>query len=145
MHGLTAEIVIPCVLMVGSAIAIVIIAGLELTSERKKRIKAEEGMLWWAGLFLRLAVEVITTQGYKIDVKPDGKITLTKKEEPSKKEVKRKRINGAPAGDERSPQSESSSWQVQSYYATHPSQTGKNQREASSGEAESKGWRERWG
>ena len=46
---------------------------------------------------------------------------------------RKKRINGAPAGDERSPQSESSSWQVQSYYATHPSQTGKNPQEASSG------------
>jgi len=130
MHGLTAEIVIPCVLMVGSAIAIVIIAGLELTSERKKRIKAEDDMVWWAGLFLRLATEVITEQGFKIDVKPDGKITLTKKEEPSNVKKPRKE---APAGDERSPQSESSSWQVQSYYASHPSQTGKNPQEASSG------------
>ena len=57
---------------------------------------------------------------------------------------RKKRINGAPAGDARSPQSESSSWQVQSYYASHPSRTGKNHKEASSGEAESKGWRERW-
>ena len=141
MHGLTAEIVVPCVLMVAAAIAIVVIAGLDLMSERKERRKAEEGMMWWAGLFLRLATEIITEQGYKIDVEPDGKITLTKKEEPSHLEKPRKE---APAGDARSPQSESSSWQVQSYYASHPSRTGKNHKEASSGEAESKGWRERW-
>ena len=67
------------------------------------------------------------------------------KEELSVLETRRKRIKEAPAGDERSPQSESSSWQVQSYYASHPSRTGKNPQEASSGEAESKGWRERWG
>ena len=68
---------------------------------------------------------------------------LQPRRELSNPQKPRQRIE-APAGDARSPQSESSSWQVQSYYATHPSQTGKNQREASSGEAESKGWRERW-
>jgi hypothetical protein len=122
MHGLTAEIVVPCVLMVGAAIAIVIIAGLDLMSERKARHKAEEGMVWWAGRFLRLATEIITEQGYKIDVNPDGKITLTKKEELSDLKKPRKE---APAGDSQSPQSESS-WRVQSYYPSHQYRTGKN-------------------
>jgi len=81
MRGLTAEIVVPAVIMVAAAIAIVIITSLDFIQERKKRREAEEGMIWWAGLFISLATKVITEQGYKIDVEPDGKITLTKKEE----------------------------------------------------------------
>jgi hypothetical protein len=92
--------------------------------------EAEEGMMWWAGVFLRLATEVITTQGYTINVDPDGKITMTKKEDLSDLKKPRKE---APAGDERSPQSESSSWQVQSYYASHPTPEGKNPQETAFG------------
>ena len=108
MHGLTAEIVVPCVLMVASAIAIVVIAGFDLMGERKKRREAEEGMLWWAGLFISLATKVITEQGYKIDVEPDGKITLTEKEEPSEAKKPRKRTSSATAGGDGSLQSPSS-------------------------------------
>ena len=130
MHGLTAEIVVPCVIMVAAAIAIVIITSLDFIQERKKRREAEEGMIWWAGLFVSLATKVITEQGYKIDVEPDGKITLTKKEEPSNAEKPRKE---APAGDSQSPQSQSASWQVQHYSTSSHEPTGKNHKEASSG------------
>ena len=108
MHGLNATVVVPCVLMVAAAIAIVVIAGFDLMGERKKRRRAEEGMVWWAGLFIRLATEVVIEQGYELDVKHDGKITLTKKEEPSNAEKPRKRTSSATAGGDGSLQSPSS-------------------------------------
>ena len=132
---LDGAIVVPLIIVIATLIVGWILAWWDIRELRKQIRKLKIDLRQERVLANRLVAELT-------DLKFLNPLT---KEEASVMKQRKKRINGAPAGDERSPQSESSSWQVQSYYATHPSQTGKNQREASSGEAESKGWRERWG
>ena len=131
---LDATIVVPAIVVFATLIVGWVLAWGDIRELRKENAKLKIDLRQERVLANRLVAELT-------DLKFLNPLT---KEEASVMKQRKKRINGAPTGDERSPQSESSSWQVQSYYATHPSQTGKNQREASSGEAESKGWRERW-
>jgi len=99
MYLTIPEIILLATAIIGTAV----IACYLLWQDKRK---AEEGMMWWAGVFLRLATEVITTQGYTINVDPDGKITMTKKgehekgdDELSAMKQKRKRMAETSAGE----------------------------------------------
>ena len=123
---LDATIVVPTIVIMATLIVGWILAWGDIR-EYKKQIRDLTNDFWQEH---DLAVSLIDEIYWLETLNP-----LTK-EESSLLETRRKRIKEAPAGDERSPQSESSSWQVQSYYASHPSQTGKNPQEIDFGKKE---------
>ena len=120
---LDATIVVPAIVVFATLIVGWVLAWGDIRELRKENAKLKIDLRQERVLANRLVAELS-------DLKFLNPLT---KEEASVMKQRKKRINGAPAGDERSPQSESSSWQVQSYYASHPSRTGKNPQETSSG------------
>ena len=132
---LDATIVVPAIVVFATLIVGWILAWGDIRELRKENAKLKIDLRQERVLANRLVAELT-------DLKFLNPLT---KEEASVMKQRKKRINGAPAGDWQSPQSQSASWQVQHYSTSPHEPTGKNPQEASSGEAESKGWRERWG
>jgi len=132
MYGVvTAEIVLPAIMITATAIVAALLAWLD----KKEAEKCTEEVADLAYRRWR-KIRRLESQVTELEERNAWLEKLTTKEESSLLETRRKRIKEAPAGDERSPQSESSSWQVQSYYASHPSQTGKNPQEIDFGKKE---------
>ena len=128
---LDATIVVPAIVIVATLIVGWILAWGDIREYKKQVARLENDLTQEQDYTDSLAEKIFWLE------------KLQPRRELSDPTQRKKRIE-APAGDARSPQSESSSWQVQSYYPTPHEPTGKNHKEASSGEAESKGWRERW-
>ena len=131
MYGVvTADIVIPLITVTAIAIVFAIMAYLD-KCEAEKRAGKLTNDFWQEHDFAERLVERVVELKERIAWLEQ----LTTEEESSAERQKRKLVE-APAGDERPPQSESSSWQVQSYYATPSPLEGKDQREASFGKRE---------
>ena len=120
---LDATIVIPAIFVVATLIVGWFLAWQDIRELRKENAKLKIDLRQERVLANRLVAELT-------DLKFLNPLT---KEEASVMKQRKKRINGAPAGDWQSPQSQSASWQVQHYSTSPHEPTGKNPQEASSG------------
>ena len=120
---LDATIVVPAIVVFATLIVGWVLAWGDIRELRKENAKLKIDLRQERVLANRLVAELS-------DLKFLNPLT---KEEASVMKQRKKRINGAPTGDERSPQSESSSWRAQSYYPSYHEPMGKNPQEASSG------------
>jgi len=152
MHGVvTADIVIPAIVITATAIVAALLGWLDKREAEKEVDKLREGLRQEDDFTVELVKKIrelkkeldywqiahddlLGVPGVKKCL--DIEIARLKAKGETLSVKKRKERIEAPAGDEQSPQSQSSSWQVQSYYAIHPSLEGKNPQEASFGENE---------
>jgi len=122
---LDATIVVPTIVIVATLIVGWLMAWLDIRQLRKENTKLENDF-WQEHDFTEQLVERVAElkeRNYWLE-------KLTTEEDLSDLKKPRKE---APAGDSQSPQSRSAYWQVQSYYALHPTRVGKNQSGADSG------------
>jgi len=122
---LNATIVVPAICVFATLIVGWFLAWQDIRQLRKENARLENDY-WQEHDFAEQLVERVAElkdQIYWLE-------KLTTEEDLSDLKKPRKE---APAGDSQSPQSRSAYWQVQSYYALHPTRVGKNQSGADSG------------